>query len=1269
MANKILINWRSKFNQTIRMRGMDYYKKGFVKNVLKSGNHFYASVLGSHNNIYNLEALLSEDEKELVTIRCNCPYAADGKNCKHGAALMYEIENNLEEYSQKEAVEAQNEDNKDDVPEMVLMGGSMFYNKDGFVAYREVDMANENTADAKDLDKDKENEDAYAVDYFDYAKIIENAHIKVDTWKKGMRLIMNNAIKITEERVTDKAFDGYGSIKVFEIKGSLTHSLFPTELTIGPTEIVYKHCTDLGMYRLEIKKDDPDDLCLHEAAILYLAKDKIKEYSKTLDYTDIGGRALLGLIDKKKEKEIKEQELKEKTGRIYPRPQVDQAGNIECYFTIGNGKKAYYITDLLDFVTCMRKGIRYKTRSGKIAYYKYMFDEKSLRLIGIIEDYVDEFLAITSDLGYRLTSNRSDRINCIRLRGVYLDEFFDIMKGDVIEYEVQGVMRKNNARMLLCTDGELKIDTYINTVKNKNGQIVHVDVKGDMPRIFKGANYGYFASEKTFTRISLDNYNEYELLHRISCADHFEFKIGLKNLNKFFDDALPMLKKSTNLDFEEEETVKKILPPKPEFNFYLDRDPKNIICKVTIDFDGSSYDFYEKEKIDAIVRDEKKEAAIENKLIEMFEDIDKENSRFLISLKNEERVFDLYSGEVESLLNYGKVFYTDSFKSVKIRHKTNIRSYVNLSAGLLDFDFEADDIEKKELVKILAAYKSKSRYYIMKNGDMLDMSEDTGLQEISNITDAIDYDFKKYGKEKVYIPAYRALFIGGASKNSNSIMWSLDERLESLIDEFDNIKNSNFELPKSLKCDFRKYQIDGYKWMSLLAKYGFGGILADEMGLGKTLQAISLLARFYEDNKKALPSLIVVPASLVYNWGEEIRRFAPKLKYKIVNGKKDERKNILSKFENNTVYISSYDSLKRDISFYEESEFKFEFIDEAQYIKNNGSAAAKTVKSIVAKHKFALTGTPIENRLSELWSIFDYLMPGFLGRYDNFKKKYEAPIAKDGDEEALQRLKSLTAPFILRRRKKDVLKDLPDKIEEIRYANMDEKQGKIYKAQIMHIKNMLDSSDDDFNKNKIAVLAELMKLRQICCNPRLCFENYDGESAKTDLCMNLVGQVVEGEHKALIFSQFVSMIEILKERLDKEGIKYYEITGKTSASERLELVNKFNNDDTPLFLISLKAGGTGLNLTGADVVIHYDPWWNLAVQNQATDRAHRIGQENVVTVYKLIMNNTIEEKIVELQEKKRKLSEDVLAEGMDKEFDMSKKALMDLIKFGMEDRL
>ena len=439
-----------------------------------------------------------------------------------------------------------------------------------------------------------------------------------------------------------------------------------------------------------------------------------------------------------------------------------------------------------------------------------------------------------------------------------------------------------------------------------------------------------------------------------------------------------------------------------------------------------------------------------------------------------------------------------------------------------------------------------------------------------------------------------------------------------------------------------------------------------DMGLGKTLQVISLLLSEQQDcqgkGEEQKPSLIVCPASLVYNWKKEMKRFAPSLVPVLVTGAAQERKEQIGGIQPGDVVITSYDSLKRDLDFYEKHTFAIQVIDEAQYIKNPITQAANSVKDIRASFKLALTGTPIENRLSELWSIFDFLMPGFLYSYNRFRNDMEIPIVSAGDENKMQRLQRMIRPFVLRRLKTDVLKDLPEKIEENVFSRLEGEQLSLYHAHVQKIKIMLEKqNDDDFAKGKIELLAELTRLRQICCDPSLVFEGYSGESAKMDTCLELIAGAVASGHKILLFSQFTSMLDHIREQFDKTGISYYMLTGSVNKEKRMRMVEDFNMDDTQVFCISLKAGGTGLNLTAADIVIHYDPWWNVAVQNQATDRAYRIGQKNVVTVYKLVTEGTIEEKIIEMQEKKRQLADNVLSGAGMESGSFSRKELLELL--------
>ena len=596
-------------------------------------------------------------------------------------------------------------------------------------------------------------------------------------------------------------------------------------------------------------------------------------------------------------------------------------------------------------------------------------------------------------------------------------------------------------------------------------------------------------------------------------------------------------------------------------------------------------------------------------------------------------------------------------------YKTGFLSFQGLSdirphLRLLEID---SSLTAKELLDILQSYRMKKRYHRLKDGSFVGL-DDAAVGTVDELTEALSLKPADMIKGKMHIPLYRALYLDRMLAENDEVYSKRDSHFREMVKEFKTIDDSDFEEPSSLSDILRNYQKDGFKWLRTLEEWNLGGILADDMGLGKTLQIIALLLSAKLEGRTGT-TLVAAPAALVYNWEEEIRKYAPELRAAVIAGNQEERREKIERYGEYDVLVTSYDTLRRDIPFYEGKEFRCEVIDEAQYIKNHTTAAAKAVKVIKSRHRFALTGTPIENRLSELWSIFDYLMPGFLYGYETFRREIETPIVKNQDEDVMKRLQKMTGPFILRRLKENVLSDLPEKLEETRYVRFDGEQKNLYDAQVVHMRETLaGQAEEEFNKNRFQVLAELTRLRQICCAPSLCFENYRGSSAKVDACVQLILSAIDGGHRMLVFSQFTSMLEILEKELDKEEIQYYVITGSTPKEERLRLVKEYNSGSVPVFFISLKAGGVGLNLTGADVVIHYDPWWNQAVQNQATDRAHRIGQTKKVTVYKLIAKNTIEEKIQKLQETKQDLADQIIGGETGQLAGMSREDILALLE-------
>ena len=904
--------------------------------------------------------------------------------------------------------------------------------------------------------------------------------------------------------------------------------------------------------------------------------------------------------------------------------------------------KLLNIKDLSYFINCYKRSAKYDL-STKVTldFNKDDIAEDSKALFKYLTDYIEESHSFYNHINRRYyVANPS--YSSISLDKARIDKLFDLSYGREVELIYKEYDEKDKSLInLSIVNNDLPITVSPEIVDDK---LESVTISHPPFSCFSGEKYKYLIGPNKFSRILNDN----EIVDVIYGLNGNDIKIGASNLGDFYYDILPKLKTYQNLIIEDEDKIIENVPVRPVFKFYLDALDGIVTCKCDVYYKEDKYNILDKKG----TRDFEREKNVLEYLLNDFEEYKDDE----LCIRNDECLYHLLTS-LNELREYGEVFSTARFDSLGVKKKVKVSVGVRVQSDLLNLNL-ISDLEKDELLAVLSSYKQKKKYHRLRSGEFVDMN-DKDLDKLLSLKEEMNITDKKFLKEDIKLPSYRILSLNEELNEFESIDVKRDKLFNDYVKRFENIDISSYELPKDLNADLRSYQVYGFKWLNVLYDCGFGGILADEMGLGKTLQVISLLA--YR-NKEKIKSLIVTPASLVYNWYAEFNKFAPFIKVGMVVGNKDERSALLTRRHEYDVLITSYDLLKRDIDLYSDISFDVEVIDEAQYIKNQTTGAAKAVKEIDSKKRFALTGTPIENRLSELWSIFNYLMPDYLYSYEYFRKHFESPIVNDGDEYASNMLKKMIGPFILRRRKMDVLKDLPEKIERVYYANFDSRQKEIYDAQVMKISKLVENEDEKaFSTSKIAILAELMKVRQICCDPSLLLENYKGGSAKKDTCLQLIEESIDGGHKLLVFSQFTSMLEILEEELNKKKIAYYKITGATDKKERLELCNKFNKDDVKVFLISLKAGGTGLNLIGADIVIHYDPWWNEAVISQATDRTHRIGQTNTVTVYKLIAKDTLEEKILKLQEDKQNLADEILSGANTSLSSMSKDELLELL--------
>lgn len=915
---------------------------------------------------------------------------------------------------------------------------------------------------------------------------------------------------------------------------------------------------------------------------------------------------------------------------------VSEKDTISIEFTIGDSRQ-YVVKDAYTLANCIKN--KTYVKYGKSLEFNHelsKFEKNSKEVAIFLRDEVEAYRQVIA--------KTQGTFNSLNINGRYfkilpfsIDSFFDLFENQTLE----------------CNGYNYKYDNI--TFKNKDPEVgFYIKEEGNnfyfttdlfITFMCSSKNYTYiiagdklYRCSKEFTNIVLPAVN------KIMMQPSKTIKLSDDYMGKFCSAVIPQISKYAKVTSELE--LKDNFKIQPlSTNIYLDTNSQGFIyANVVFNYGDIEINPLRKSTTDNsiarnLIEEAKIEAAIDN--------VGFRKTSVKYSMTDENNIYEFLTSGINILTKLSEVNVSDDFKKINIRYPKSISMGVRLKSNLIEIDIDKLEFDPAELKDILSTYKKRKKYFRLKDGSFLNL-DNNYFSTMEKLVDDLNISNSELESGHFQIPKYRSLYLDSLIKNNS---WVEAQREENFKDMIRNIKESdetNYEIPSELNHIMRNYQKTGYKWLKSLSIYSLGGILADDMGLGKTLQIISLLLsekNMNDIDKK--PSIVVCPTSLVYNWKSEIEKFSPNITTLIISGVATQREELISSINNYELVFTSYDLLKRDIELYETIEFKYCILDEAQYIKNSTTQNAKAVKLIHSDVRFALTGTPIENSLADLWSIFDFIMPGFLLNYNKFKDKYEIPIVKSDDKDILNRLHKQIKPFILRRLKKDVLKELPDKIETVSYAHMETTQRKLYTAEIMKLQEEFNNevSENGYEKSQIKILAMLTRLRQICCHPSLCFENYKGGSAKLDLCMEIVTNSMETNHKVLIFSQFTSMLKIIEYQLQSKSIDYYKLTGSTKSEERLELANKFNSNNVSVFLISLKAGGTGLNLTGADVVIHFDPWWNISAQNQATDRTHRIGQENKVQVFKLIANDTIEEKIEKLQQNKKDLAESVIQKG------------------------
>ncbi len=993
-----------------------------------------------------------------------------------------------------------------------------------------------------------------------------------------------------------------------------------------------RHCVALGLAYIKETEEQQEKI----------PESMIEPKAMPGSNTDSGFSKLLRLYDKKERLSVMQQSQK---GRIEIVPQMTIGlGAPEVEFRIGNERK-YIIRSISGFIRAV-ENMEKVSYGQKLSFFHTMecFTEKSADMVRFLQAEIKRKKYLAGSLHIPGEEGR-----CLHLNQSNLDGFMTAA-GEELEITTHGEkayvwkIREELPKWNVTVTGE------------GNGAVL----EGSFPAVMQGMDYAYFLGERTIYKVPLKEVEDIlPFLIFFGKEEKGSIEIGKPEMQLFCRELLPVLEKHCDVErveFEEES----YLPPHADYKIYLDSPQMDTVtAKVYAVYGESRYNIYA-EVSGRGNRDELGEMRTAQAVLQFFDTLDSVQ-HMLVLHADEDRLYKFLTEEVERLQNLGEVYVSESLKVMDVKPSPKVTVGISLSGDLLEFSLESEEMPLKQLAEILARYDRRKRYFRLKDGTFIDMSQGD-LDTISNIQRSLQLTEKELAEGKVLVPKFRALYLDNELRENAGLLAVKDKNFKALIRNMKTVEDNDFEVPESLKGVLRKYQKDGFLWLKTLKNNGFGGILADDMGLGKTLQVLAfLLSEKQEGGNK--PALIVCPASLLYNWRSEIERFVSDMTVTLIGGSNQERREQIEAIGEEDIVITSYDLLRRDVEWYQGIRFGYQILDEAQYIKNHTTQAAKAAKEITAGFRLALTGTPIENRLSELWSIFDYLMPGFLYSYNRFRTEFEIPIVQAKAEPELERLKKMIRPFILRRLKKDVLKDLPEKLEENIMVKFSGEQEELYKAHIQKLKLMLEGqSKEEFAKGKVQIFSELTRLRQICCEPSLVYENYTGESAKLSTCMEMLKNAVEGGHKVLVFSQFTTMLSHLQRQMRKENIPYFSLIGSTVKENRARMVEKFNSGEVPVFFISLKAGGTGLNLTAADIVIHYDPWWNVAVQNQATDRAHRIGQKQVVTVYKLIVKDTIEEKIVKLQERKKELAEQLLeSEGLGMA-GMSKEELLELLE-------
>ncbi len=935
-------------------------------------------------------------------------------------------------------------------------------------------------------------------------------------------------------------------------------------------------------------------------------------------------------------------------------------------FQIG-GDKLYVVKDISDFLRSYIDGRSYEF-GKKFTFIpdKIVFERKSSSLMELITKiFIDEKRLYVNQYSSSIIFREKKQM---KLSESAMKAFFDIYENGTFNVRIGNSQIINDVAIV-----EDNINPQVELKAIDGGVCLTSALKGSVYVLDSQGEYIYYMTQ--IHKTSPDTRSGIVPLLKYYKNNKIELKFPENEAVTLFSSIIPTLEKCCSVKIENK-LEEKFFREELVTTIYLDRyEAKGSqIIFANVEF------VYGEQKINPcinsdsninkingrlLIRAEKEEGTI----VGLLEAAGFEKSSDKFILRDEDKIYEFVTDELKELKEKANLFYSESFKKMRVYPLKNINASVKLKEGsnLLELTLDMEGVDTEELKYLLQSFRMKKKYYRLMNGSFIPLGSGE-INTMAKLLEELNITDSDLSKKVINLPAYRAMYIDNALKESNNLQIERDMCFKQLVQNIREPQDMEFSIPQELHGILRDYQKTGFKWLKTLASYGFGGILADDMGLGKTLQVIALILsdKLEKVNSGTYrPSIVVAPTSLVYNWLEEVYKFTNKLSVTVVSGNPSDRIQQLQESNNADLIITTYGMIKRDVEYYKDMEFSYCILDEAQHIKNPSTLNARTVKMLKASCYFALTGTPIENSLTELWSIFDYIMPGYLLSQHMFSKRFETPIIKNKDTKALKELGRHINPFLLRRMKQDVLLELPEKTESKQICEMAEEQKKVYLAYMLKARQVLitEISSKGIEKSQIKIFSMLTRLRQICCHPGLFIENYKGQSAKLEMLFEILEDSLEGQHRILLFSQFTGMLAVIKQELNKRGIRYFYLDGATDTEERMKMVKAFNGGENSIFLISLKAGGTGLNLTGADVVIHYDPWWNPAVEDQATDRAYRIGQKNPVQVLKLITKGTIEEKIYQLQQKKKELINCIVQPGESFLAKMSEQEIRSLFEY------